>query len=152
MELEAKEWENKLVNTLHWVLLKCASNHSSSSSSSVWPDWAIYCTFQSLWQQLFCPNHPYFRQFCKGVNIFHFLVVSFLGNFYRHLASFYLVTLQSSSSSSSWWWWRGRLNLLPNITSIELPCFLPPMLTILLLDNRWQWDQIWWNFATLAIL
>ena len=29
------------------------------------------------------------RQFCKGAEIFHFLVKSFLGNFYRHLATVY---------------------------------------------------------------
>ena len=24
---------------------------------------ALWATFQNLWQQLFCPNHPHFRQF-----------------------------------------------------------------------------------------
>ena len=51
---------------------------------------ALWVTFQSLWQQLFCPNCPYFWGiFCKDVKIFHFLFISFLGNFYRHLATFY---------------------------------------------------------------
>ena len=49
----------------------------------VWPDWAIFAlwaTFSSLWQQLICPNLP------KSLI---FLVKSFLGNFYRHLAIFF---------------------------------------------------------------
>ena len=42
---------------------------------SEWPDLAIYCTlgnFQNPWQQLICPNCPHYRQFFKGVKIFHF--------------------------------------------------------------------------------
>ena len=46
-------------------------------------------------QQFICPNLPTFLDnFCKGVKIYHFfskiifLVKSFLGNFYRHLAIF----------------------------------------------------------------
>ena len=50
---------------------------------------ALWATFQSLWQQLFCPNHPHFYTiFCKGFKNFIFLVNSFLGNFYRHMATF----------------------------------------------------------------
>ena len=45
---------------------------------------------QSLWQQLFCPNHPHFQTiFVKVSKSFIFLVKSFLGNFYRNLATFY---------------------------------------------------------------
>ena len=43
----------------------------------------------------YCGNN-YFAQIahilgnsCKGVKIFHFLVESYLGNFFRHLATFY---------------------------------------------------------------
>ena len=32
----------------------------------------LWATFLSLWQQLFCPNCHIFRQFDKGVKIFHF--------------------------------------------------------------------------------
>ena len=40
------------------------------------------------------PKSPIFLgKFCKGVNFLIFLVKSFLGNFYRHLAIFFLVTL-----------------------------------------------------------
>ena len=33
---------------------------------------ALWATFLSLWQQLFCPNCHIFMQFVKGVEIFHF--------------------------------------------------------------------------------
>ena len=40
------------------------------------------------------PKSPTFLgNFCKGVKIYHFLGKSFLGNFYRHLAIFFLDTL-----------------------------------------------------------
>ena len=51
---------------------------------------ALWATFQSLWQQLFCPDRPHFwATFVKMLKSFMFLVESFLGNFYRHLATFY---------------------------------------------------------------
>ena len=52
---------------------------------------ALWATFQSLWQQLICPNCPHFRGFLyRCQNISFFLVKSFLGNFDdRHLATFY---------------------------------------------------------------
>ena len=60
---------------------------------TVWQDWAIFglwVTFQSLWQQLICPiliNSE--AIFVKVSNSILFLVKSFLGNFYKHLAIFY---------------------------------------------------------------
>ena len=34
---------------------------------------ALWANFQSLWQQLICPNLlPFLGNFCKGVNIIHF--------------------------------------------------------------------------------
>ena len=51
---------------------------------------ALWTIFQSLWQQLFCPNQPHFYAiFGKVSKPFIFLMKSFLGNFYRHLATFY---------------------------------------------------------------
>ena len=35
---------------------------------------ALWATFLSLWQQLFCPNFHIFRQFVKGVQLLIFLV------------------------------------------------------------------------------
>ena len=50
----------------------------------------LWATFQSIWQQLICPNllhsHSIFVKVSKSVI---FLVKSFLGNFYRHLVIFY---------------------------------------------------------------
>ena len=69
---------------------------------------ALWATFLSLWQQLFCPNFHIFRQFVKGVQLLIFLVNlhwrnpynsekdvlrkrrTVLGHFYRHLATFLL--------------------------------------------------------------
>ena len=39
----------------------------------------LWATFQSLWQQLICPNH--LGNFCKGVKSFNFLLKSCLDNF-----------------------------------------------------------------------
>ena len=51
----------------------------------------VWETFQSLWQQLICPNLPptFLGNFVKVSKSIIFLVKSFLGNFYRHLATFY---------------------------------------------------------------
>ena len=32
----------------------------------------LWATFQSQWQQIFCPNRPHLGNFCRGVKIFHF--------------------------------------------------------------------------------
>ena len=51
---------------------------------------AFWATFQSLWQQLFCPNCPHFQAiFVKVSKSFIFLVKSFLATFYTHLATYY---------------------------------------------------------------
>ena len=51
---------------------------------------ALWATFLSLSQQLFCPNYHVFRQFVKGVKIFHFYSeISFGSLFFRHLVTFY---------------------------------------------------------------
>ena len=51
---------------------------------------ALYTTFQSLCQQLFCPNClHYYTIFVKSSKTLIFLLKSFLGNFYRHLMIFY---------------------------------------------------------------
>ena len=59
----------------------------------VWPDWAIYWTlgnFSKPGATISLHKSPTFwGYFCKGVKILILLVKSFLGNFYRHLATFY---------------------------------------------------------------
>ena len=58
----------------------------------MWPDWAIYWTLGNFLEPMAAINLPksptYIGNFCKGVKIYHFLVKSFLGNFYIHLAIF----------------------------------------------------------------
>ena len=50
----------------------------------------FWATFQSIWQQLFCPNLPQSKEFFVKVSkSLIFLLKSFLGNFYRHLAIFF---------------------------------------------------------------
>ena len=64
---------------------------------AVWPDWAIFGTLGNFLKPLATINLPkpptFLGNFCKGVKIYLFLGKSFLGNFYRHLAIFFLVTL-----------------------------------------------------------
>ena len=49
----------------------------------------LWATFQSLWQQLICPNLlTFLGNFCKGVKIFNLFSEIILGNFDRHLATF----------------------------------------------------------------
>ena len=50
----------------------------------------LWATLQSLWQQLFCSNHPHLQAIFEKVSkSFTFLVKYFLGNFYIKLATFY---------------------------------------------------------------
>ena len=73
-------FSNTLVYLLARLWLQC---------DQIWQFFGLWATFWSHWQQLICPNLPKFLgNFCKGVKIYHFLVKSFLGNFYRHLAIF----------------------------------------------------------------
>ena len=62
----------------------------------VWPNWAIYWTLGNILKPLAKINLPksstFLGNFCKGVI---FLVISFLGNFYRHLSIFFW---------SHWYW------------------------------------------------
>ena len=49
----------------------------------------LWATFLSLWLQLVCPNLSHSQAiFVKVLKCIIFLVKSFLGNFYRHLAIF----------------------------------------------------------------
>ena len=80
---------------LHWL----AAFYTRCRLTTVWPDWAIYCTlgnFSKPVQQLFCQNRQHFKAiFVKVSKSVIFLVksflgnLSFLGNFYRHWATFH---------------------------------------------------------------
>ena len=63
------------------------------SLHAVWPDWAIYSTlgnFSKLVATIILPKlYRFFAIFVKVMTIFHFSSEIILGNFYRHLATFY---------------------------------------------------------------
>ena len=48
---------------------------------------ALWATFQSLWRQLFCPNHPHFRQLLS--KIFNFSSGIIFGQLLSTLGDFY---------------------------------------------------------------
>ena len=81
----------------------------------MWPDWEIFglrVTFQSLWQQLICPNRPHsYAIIVKVSKSLIFQAKSFLVKFKRHLATFY------------WSHW-----LQPNLQPFwkQKSCYLPP--------------------------
>ena len=46
---------------------------SLQQCDQIWRFFGLWATFESLWQQLICPNLPSFlSNFCKGVKIYHF--------------------------------------------------------------------------------
>ena len=59
----------------------------------MWPDLAIYWTLGNFLNPLAAINLPksptFLGNLCKGVKLIIFLVKSFLGNFFRHLAIFF---------------------------------------------------------------
>ena len=63
----------------------------------MWPDWAIYWTLGNFLKPLVTFNLPksptFLSNFCKCVKSIIFPVKSFLGNFNRHLAIFFMVSL-----------------------------------------------------------
>ena len=79
------------------LMSRSGSEHSSTSGitrhkqcDQIGRFISLWATFQSLQQQLFCPNRPDFMAiFVKLSKSFIFLVLSVLGNFYRHFATFY---------------------------------------------------------------
>ena len=74
----------------------------------------LLATFQSLWQQLVCPNRPHCQAiFVKVSKSFIFLVKSLLGNFYRHLATFYWSRLLESVKLNST---KQRINFIKGLT------------------------------------
>ena len=62
---------------------------SGGQFDQIWRFFGLWATFQSLWQQVICPILLNSQTiFVKVSKSFIFLVKSFLGNFYRHLAIF----------------------------------------------------------------
>ena len=83
--------------------------------SAVWPDWTIYCTLGNLSKPvtpIILPKLPrFFGIFVKLSKSVIFLVKSFLGNFYRHLVTFY-------------WLSGARVNVLNKFLRVSewIPC------------------------------
>ena len=56
----------------------------------------LWATFQSLWQQLICPNLPHSQAiFCKNVKIYHFSSEIIFAQLLQTFGNFFLVTLNS---------------------------------------------------------
>ena len=94
--VRTKAWQGECGpgrGTSHCDVVTKTFSRIVSFSLPVWPDVAIFCTLSNFLKPLATINltkSPTFSDnFCKGVKIFHFLVKSFLGNFYRHLAIFF---------------------------------------------------------------
>ena len=89
-------------------------NFVSDRPWSVWPDLAIYWTmgnFQMLLATINLPKSPTFLGiFRKGDKIYHFLEKSFLGIFYRHLATFFWSHCPWRTFGS----WRSNSQIMPS--------------------------------------
>ena len=72
--------------------IHCCANFHYFSRSHPWQLFLDKIVFNLLFLEQNIKNLPksptFFGNFCKGFKIYHFLVKSFLGNFYRHLAIF----------------------------------------------------------------
>ena len=80
------------VNIRVWQMVLICFEHflTCFQCDQIWRFIGLWTTFQSLCQQLFCQNLPHSQAvFVKVSKSLIFLVKSFLGNFYRHLVTFY---------------------------------------------------------------
>ena len=96
----SKEWNKALwrVNCCISLLFLLLTHYAAmypirrlhKQYDQIWRFIWLWATFQSLWKQFICPNLPHsYTIFVKVSKSLIFLVKSFLGNFYRHLATFY---------------------------------------------------------------
>ena len=94
-------WSSTKYKKHHIHLLLLIKKHKSQSTRPLQCDQigrfiALWATFQSLWQQLFCPKSPTFLvNFCKVVEIFHFARDIIFGQLLRTFGNFLQVTLPS---------------------------------------------------------
>ena len=84
-----------------WSIEKTGFHHFQCDQ--IWRFFGIWATFQSLWQQLICPNilHSY-TIFCKGVKIFHFSSEIIFGQLLQTFGNFLLVTLVFGKIKALW--------------------------------------------------
>ena len=79
-------------------------NRTADDTWAVWPDWVNYCTlgnFSKPMATIILPKLPtLLGNFLKMTKSFMFPVESFLGNFYRHLVTFYWSHCTSAKISS----------------------------------------------------
>ena len=94
--------------------------HYHIHSLPVWPDWAIFCTLDNHSKQvatnILLKLPTLLGNFSKCAKSFIFLVKSFLGNFYRHLAIFFWshCSVCTCISDVSGWWFYAVLCKLPS--------------------------------------
>ena len=95
--LQRTRYENSVTSLLvrlyfqFWPFsTRIVSNVGSLQCDQIGRFIAPWATFQSLWQQLFCPNCPYILgNFCKGIKMFHFSSEINFGQLYRTLLTFF---------------------------------------------------------------
>ena len=92
LPISSPVWARRLKFWSKWdscEKVKQGKNRGSSQCDQIGRFFALWATIQSRWQQLFYPNPPHCKViFIKLSKSFIFLLKSFLGNFYRHLAIF----------------------------------------------------------------
>ena len=111
----------KILNFLNRILPRLPIA-ATKVSITVWPDWAIFCTFGYFLKPLAKINLPksptFLANFLKVPYSIIFLVKSYLGNFCRHLAIFiwspgfkysFKITVNYPPSSSRSFNWISRL-------------------------------------------
>ena len=82
---------------------------------------ALWANFESLWQQLFCPNRPHFKAiFEKVLESFIFLVKSFMGNFYRHLAALFWSHCCCCGDDGRWWTCEKEIFLIERLIQLKI--------------------------------
>ena len=79
-------------------------DHYGSVLGPVWPDWAIYWTLVHFLKPLatiyLSKSLTFLDNFCKCVKIYNFLVISFLGNFFKTFGDFFW----SHCQWPNYWW------------------------------------------------
>ena len=109
----SKEWNKALwrVNCCISLLFLLLTHYAAmypirrlhKQYDQIWRFIWLWATFQSLWKQFICPNLPHsYTIFVKVSKSLIFLVKSFLGNFYRHLATFYWSHCSLQTLCSRW--------------------------------------------------
>ena len=106
---------NFFVSLLHWIrrsfvcsepfLLPVLFRRLTTTSTSGWPDWAIYFTCGNFSKPFATINLPksltFLGNFCKSVKIFHFSSEIIFGHLFIDIWQFLLVTLVDVDDDNS---------------------------------------------------